>query len=455
MKRTILVSLGLLNILSFTPCIGANAAPNSVPLAGVTTENLPGMLQKVMPAVVNISAQGEINPAADPSIMQVDPRDNRPRDLRPRQFESLGSGVIVDAAKGYILTNAHVISNAKTITVTLKDGRKTAAKLIGADPLSDIAVIQIGLKNLMALPMGDSDNLQVGEFVAAIGNPFGLNQTVTTGIISGLQRNRLGIESFENFIQTNASINPGNSGGALVNQKGQLIGINTAILGPNGNIGIGFAIPANMAKSLMLQLIQYGAVQRGLIGIMAQAITPDLADAFHTPGVEGAVVTFVTPASPAEKAGIKISDIIQDINGKKIKSFEDIRNTVGLLRVGSSVTIKGLRAGKPVSFNMTTADPKAYQQENIVNNPFLYGLALRNFEEVLPMQGHVKGVEILLVKQDSAAWRAGLRPRDVIVSANNAAVANIEQLISAAKKDKQQLLVSIFREGGANFIVVK
>lgn len=453
MKKTVLIlSLSLLGTLGTMPiaAIAADVPTNM----GITSNNLPNMLQKVMPGVVNISAQGEINPLADPTILQNTPNVN-PQDLRPRQFESLGSGVIIDAAKGYIVTNAHVISNAKTITVTLNDGRKTAAKLIGADPLSDIAVIQINLPKLTAVPLGNSDNLRVGEFVAAIGNPFGLNQTVTTGIISGLQRNKLGIESFENFIQTNASINPGNSGGALVNEKGELIGINTAILGPHGNIGIGFAIPANMAKSLSLQLIQYGSIQRGLIGIMAQGITPDLADAFHMPGVEGAVVTFVTPASPAEKAGIKIGDIVQDINGKRIKSFEDIRNTVGLLRVGAGVTIKLLRDGKPLSFQIATADPKHYQQESIISNPFLYGLVLQNFERVLPMQGHMKGVEILHVKQDSAAWRAGLRPHDVIVTANNMPVNNIEQLVTAAKKDTKQLLVNIFREGGANFIVIK
>ncbi|CAM4454828.1 MAG: Periplasmic serine endoprotease DegP [Legionellaceae bacterium] len=450
LRGLVLLSLSIFSVLS--------SAENNLHLTGVTVDNLPNMLEKVMPSVVNISAQGEINPMMELAIVPNNPQNEgaiNPHDMRPRQFESLGSGVIVDAAKRLVLTNAHVISNAKTITVTLSDGRKLPAKLIGADPLSDIAVLQINTNNLRAIPFGDSDHLRVGEFVAAIGNPFGLNQTVTTGIVSGLQRNKLGIESFENFIQTNASINPGNSGGALVNQKGELIGINTAILGPNGNIGIGFAIPANMAKSLMLQLIQYGSIQRGLIGVMAQDLTPDLADAFGMHGIEGAVVTFITPSSPAEKAGIKIGDIIQSINDKKIKSFEDIRNMVGLLRVGSSVNINALRNKKTIQFKIATADPKIYQQENIISNPFLYGLGLKNFEQVSSVQGHIKGVQILHVKQDSAAWRAGLRPHDIIVSANNTPTFNIEQLMNAAKKDNHQLLVNIFREGAANFVVIK
>lgn len=427
----------------------------STPVSQIIPD-LPNILQKIMPGVVNISAQGEeIVPPYMLKNHQQKSNSELPPEAAIRQFESLGSGVIVDTEKGYVLTNNHVIHQAKIITVTLNDGRKFSAKLVGADPLSDIAVLQIKADKLTALTFGDSDKLQVGEFVAAIGTPFGLNQTVTSGIVSGLQRTKLGIEAYENFIQTNASINMGNSGGALINQKGELIGINTAILGPQINIGIGFAIPSNMAHSLMMQLIQYGSVQRGLLGVMVQDLTPDLADAFQSQGLSGGIVTLIVPGSPAAKAGIKVGDVIQQINGSLVKSGSDVHNMVGLLRPGNTVKLRLIRQNKPLEINLVTADPKQYEQNNLANNPFLYGTGLKDFDQLTPMHGRIRGVALIHVKQDSAAWRAGLRRGDIIMMANNTIITNLDELEAAAKKDKHQLLLNLYRGGNALFLVVK
>lgn len=433
-----------------------------------TDTTLPDMLQPIMPAVVHIEARGELSPAAmlqqqqrpgkgQPQPPQPPAQPGVPQ--APQQFESFGSGVIVDAGKGYILTNSHVIKEAKTITVTLNDGRKFIAKVVGADPSADIALLQItntGGTKLIALPMGDSDKLKVGEFVAAIGTPFGLNQTVTTGIVSGLQRTKLGIEEYENFIQTNASINPGNSGGALVNRQGQLVGINTAIISPEGgNIGIGFAIPINMARSLMGQIIQFGNVQRGLLGVMLQDFTPDVADAMKLSNQKGSIISLVTPGSPAERAGIKVGDIIQKVNGQPVIDAGEVRNTVGLLRVGSRVSLELLRDGKPVSVSLSTMEPKVYEKDNIVKNPFLYGAGFRAFEEMTAGLVTIKGVMLLQTNQEGAIWRAGLRPGDVILSANGVPVTTLDGLLEATKKNKDLLLLNVFRGGGAMYVVVK
>src|SRR3990167_7917474 len=282
-----------------------------------STNTLAPLLQKALPAIVNIKAQIKVTDIDTLKELQKQrKREGDSGNLPPNVVVSVASCVIVEAKNGYILTNAHVIEDAQSITVTLDDGRHYNAKLIGSDKPSDIALLQIKAKNLTAIPLGDSNKLKVGDFVAAIGNPFGLSQTVTSGIISALERTALGIEPYENFIQTDAPINPGNSGGALIDMQGFLVGINTAILAPSrGSIGIGFAIPANMAKSVMDQLIHYGNVQRGALGIGAQDITPELASAFDLPTSKGAVVTTVFSNSSAQKSGLHVGDIITSVNG--------------------------------------------------------------------------------------------------------------------------------------------
>ncbi len=409
------------------------------------------MLQPILPAVVNVSVQGDIPP--NQLTLPV------PGHPYPRHFESMGSGVIVDAKSGYILTNAHVIHKAKTITVTLSDDRVFKAILKGSDPASDIALLTITPDHLTAIPLGNSDNLKVGDFVAAIGNPFGLNQTVTSGIVSALQRTGLGIEGFENFIQTDAPINPGNSGGALINLHGKLIGINTAILAPGsnaGNIGIGFAIPINMAYGVMKQLAEYGSVKRGLMGVLVQDLTPALASALHiSKEINGALVSQVPNYSPAETAGIQTGDIIQSINGISIHNGGQVKNVVGMLRVGDKITVKLLRKGKTINTAITLTDPKDYKKMAEHDNPFLFGLVLRDFNQTITGQGHLIGVEVVDTDEDSMAWHAGIRPGDVITSANQIPIANVAQLQEIAKQNKQELLVNVLSRGGIRFVVIK
>jgi Do/DeqQ family serine protease len=315
-------------------------AANGAPLTSVAD-----VVSRITPGVVGIAVRGEVrenNPLAqDPLFRQF--FGEQPVE---RETEAVGSGVIVDAADGYVLTNNHVVENATDIEVTTKDNRRFKARLIGRDPATDIAVLQIPAEHLTAVPLGDSARLRVGDFVLAVGNPFGLGQTVTSGIVSALGRTGLGIEGYEDFIQTDASINPGNSGGALVDLRGRLIGINTAILAPEGgNVGIGFAVPINMARDVMDQLIRYGHVRRGQIGVAIQDLTPDLARALGTARTEGALVARVEPDSPAERAGLRSSDLIVAVNGTPIHDAADLRNRIGLTPVGDEVTLSVDRGG--------------------------------------------------------------------------------------------------------------
>ncbi|MGH7045926.1 MAG: Do family serine endopeptidase [Stellaceae bacterium] len=311
-------------------------AANGAPVTSVAD-----VVSRITPGVVGIAVRGEVrenNPLAqDPLFRQFFDFGNQPIE---RETEAVGSGVIVDAANGYVLTNNHVVANATNIEVTTKDNRRFKARLIGRDPATDIAVLQIPAEHLTAVPMGDSDRLRVGDFVLAVGNPFGLGQTVTSGIVSALGRTGLGIEGYEDFIQTDASINPGNSGGALVDLQGQLIGINTAILAPGGgNIGIGFAVPIDMARDVMDQLIRYGQVRRGRIGVAIQDLTPDLARALGTTHTEGALIARVLPDSPAARAGLQSSDLVVAVNGVPVRGAEDLRNRIGLAPIGEEVTL--------------------------------------------------------------------------------------------------------------------
>jgi serine protease Do len=427
-----------------------------------TLESLAPVLKNAMPAIVNVAVQGYVS--APPSEDEGAASNTQPQipPEKPKKFQSIGSGVIIDPQHGIVLTNDHVIRNATLITVTLNDGRRLKAKLIGGDSETDVAVLKIDAKNLKSLPIGDSDNAQVGDFVVAIGNPFGLNsfgnsQSATFGIISAMKRSDLNIEGVENFIQTDAAINPGNSGGALVNTKGELIGINTAILSPygGGNVGIGFAIPINMAKEVVQQLIKFGSVHRGLMGIFVQHLSPELAQAMGYPeDFQGALVAQVNADSPAEKAGLRSGDIITQINNTKINQATQVKITISLLRVGSDAKITIVRDGKEMTLNAVVTDIKKQEQKLQSSNPYLYGLALRNFEQDSPSHGNVVGVQVVGASENSAGWRAGLRPGDIIISANKQAITSVKNLQSIAAQTKQQLLVQVLRGPGALFILI-
>jgi serine protease Do len=438
----------------------------SLPLfAAEINQSLPSwapVLKKTMPAIVNVAVQGIAPPSLSSDENNSKPNNHSRIPEKPKKFQSIGSGVIIDPKNGVIITNDHVIRNASLITITLNDGRRLKAKLIGSDADTDIAVLKVDAQNLKSLPLGDSDKSEVGDFVVAIGNPFGLNsygnsQSATFGIISAMKRSDLNIEGIENFIQTDAAINPGNSGGALVNAKGELIGINTAIISPfgAGNVGIGFAIPINMAKDVAQQIIQFGSIHRGLMGIFVQHLTPELSQAMGYPeSFQGALVAQVNGNSPAEKAGLRTGDIITQINDTKITQATQVKTTIRLLRVGSNVKIVVHREGKEIILNALVIDIKKHEQELQSNNPFLYGLALRNFEQDSPLHGEVTGIQVVGASENSAGWRAGLRPGDIIVGANKKPTQNIKTLQSIAQEKKNQLLVQVLRGAGALYLLI-
>ncbi|MCH9689728.1 MAG: Do family serine endopeptidase [Gammaproteobacteria bacterium] len=449
-------------ILSCLLAPSLHAAPPNDP-----TPTLAPVLKQVVPAIVNVAVQGiipdeMIPPAGGPNGgNKPGAEQNMPDDGQPRRFQSMGSGVVIDPAHGIILTNDHVIRNANLVTITLNDGRRLKATIIGSDSATDVAVLKVDAKNLKSLPIGDSDKTEVGDFVIAIGNPFGLNsfgnsQSATFGIVSAKQRSDLNIEGIENFIQTDAAINPGSSGGALINTKGELIGINTAIISLHGgNVGIGFAIPINMAKDVAQQIIQFGSIHRGLMGVFVQPLTPELAQAMgYTDNLKGALVAQVNTDSPAEKAGLKSGDIIVKVNDTAITQASQVKTTVSLLRADSKAKIMIKRKGKDLVLTATVTDMKTQEQQMQASNPFLYGLSLRDFEQDSPLHGHIIGVQIVGASKNSAGWRAGLRPGDVIVSANHETTKARDALQSIASKQKKQLLVQVLRGAGALYILI-
>ncbi len=388
--------------------------------------SLAPMVKKVAPAVVNIATKGTVQEEGGNPLMD-DPFFRRffdlPESPRERPFQSAGSGVIVDAKNGYVITNFHVIENSDEITITLADNRAIKADVVGVDPGSDIAVLKMKAANLSEIPIADSSRAEVGDFVVAIGNPFAIGQTVTYGIISALGRSGIVQDGIEDFIQTDASINPGNSGGALVNLRGELVGINSAILSRSGgNIGIGFAIPSNMVKAVMEQLIKYGKVSRGVLGIaFAPAITPEVAQSLGAPNTQGALISQVITGSPADKAGIKAGDIITTFNGKPVKSAGDLRLSIALLRVGDNVTIDVLREGQTQRLTANIADRTSVTSKRAAEiHRGLAGAELADFP-----QG---GVLVRSVVPNSAAARNGLRANDVILTAGRVRITNLEQL---------------------------
>jgi serine protease Do/serine protease DegQ len=349
-----------------------------------------------------------------------------------------------------------VIANALQITVTLSDGRQLEAELIGTDPQTDVAVIKIPAEDIVDIKTADSDELRVGDFVVAIGEPFGLGQTVTSGIVSALSRSGLGIEEYENFIQTDASINPGNSGGALVNLRGELVGINTAIFSHSGgNIGIGFAIPINLAMQITEQLLENGKVQRGFLGVSAQDLTPVLAEAFGLEQNKGAVITSVDEDSPAGKAGLQPGDILLKINGRKVRNAGDVRNSFGLLTIGEHVVFDILRAGKSKKISTIVTAAKEEVSSPVAINKRLEGVTVNDLKEDHQYYGKIEGVHVVDVERGSPAWRSGLRQGDIITSVNRQPVKDVPIFLKLVNGKDEPLLFRILRGNAAAFIVIK
>ncbi len=427
-------------ITASSPAVLA-AFPDAVD--GEPLPSLAPVLERVTPAVVNIATQGPLpraNPLMDdPFFRHFFGLPEAPADNRP---QSLGSGVIIDAQQGLIVTNHHVIDNAQTVLVTLSDGRERQASLVGSDPEADIALIKIQADNLVALPWADSSELRVGDFCIAIGNPFGLGQTVTSGIVSALGRSGLGIENIEDFIQTDASINPGNSGGALINLRGELIGINTAILGPSGgNVGIGFAIPSNMAADLTSQLAEFGEVKRGALGIVAQPLTADLAQAFGIGSTNGVLIGRVRSGSPAEKAGLQSGDVITAIDGKRVRDLPAVRNRIGLVRLGQQMSLEIIRETKPLTIQVTV-------EALMDTNPLSLGAQLGDRQS----RNGRRYVVIESVNPGSAIEQAGIEPGDIVLSINRqgvGTVADINRIVDAASSN---LLVLIQRGRATSYV---
>lgn len=460
MKKEIRSLAALLLIVA---CLFFSVSSAGVPVNILTSSSdgklptLAPMLERVTPAVVNISTQGRVE---QENPLFRDPFFRRYFDLPqsvPKRTQSQGSGVIIDAKKGYILTNNHVIDKAEDILVTLFDQRELKAELIGTDPDTDIAVIKVQPEKLADVPLSDSDSLRVGDFVIAIGNPFGLGQTVTSGIVSALGRSGLGIEGYEDFIQTDASINPGNSGGALVNLRGELVGINTAIFSPGraGNVGIGFAIPVNMAREIMDQLLEYGEVKRGRLGVMVQDLTPELAKAFKIKGGQkGAVIARVVENSPADKADIRPGDVIVKVNDRKIQNSAELRNMIGLLRVGERIKMTAIRNGMSKTL---TAVINVVQQEKIDGgkvSKLLRGATL-GLIDIKLKSGNRQAIQVLDIKSGSPAERAGLRKGDIFRSVNRRDVHNFEELDKAVNRTSRGILLNIQRGDGAIFLLIQ
>ena len=456
MGKALRAGLLLLAGLAAAGSVGAGMPP--VDGRGHELPSLAPMLERVLPAVVNIATVGHVVIQGNPLF--EDPFFRRffdiPSQPRRRRTQSLGSGVIVDAEKGYVLTNHHVIAKADKIVVTLHDGRSFDARLVGSDPETDVAVVQIPAEGLTAIRLGDSARLRVGDFVVAIGNPFGLGQTVTSGIVSALGRSGLGIEGYEDFIQTDASINPGNSGGPLVDLEGRLVGINTAILSPaRGNVGIGFAIPVAMAREVMAQLIEYGEVRRGRLGVYIQDLTPELAQAFGIEATQGAVVAQVAEGSPAERAGLRPGDVVVAVDGRPVKSAAELRTAIGLMRVGKRVRLEVLRDRRRLTLTAVIEAPKEATVRGGLLDERLAGAVFGPIPEDSPFHGRVEGVMVRAVEVGSPAWRAGLREKDVVVSVNRRPVPDLERFRREVRRARGSLLLNVRRGDGALFILLR
>jgi serine protease Do/serine protease DegQ len=413
------------------------------------------LVNQVTPAVVNISvvtrSPMEDNPLfRDPFFRRFFNVPDRPQ----RREQAAGSGVIVDAARGHVLTNHHVIKDAEQVMVTLKDRRQFQAKVIGTDPGTDVAVLQIEARELVALRLGDSDQLQVGDYVIAIGNPFGIGQTVTSGIVSALGRSGLSPEGYEDFIQTDASINPGNSGGALVNLRGELIGINSAIIGPaGGNVGIGFAVPSNIARAVMSQIVKFGEVRRGRLGIEMVDLTAEIAKRLGVPTIEGVGVAAVQKGSPAEQAGLRERDVVTAINGRPLHTAAELRTRLALTPIGEEVELKVLRAGETRTLRVKIAAVQQMSAGEGQAVPQLPGMRVVEIERGSALYQRIQGVIVAASEEGSRAWQAGFRPGDIIYAVNRRRVRTLPEFVSALRGVERGYTVSLVR-GDFNLSIV-
>ncbi|WP_194756253.1 DegQ family serine endoprotease [Aliidiomarina indica] len=445
---TLLAAASLAFVFSLQPSVA------NIPAAAMTDERgiptLAPMLEEVTPAVVNISVAGKrVTRQRLPEAFRFFFGPNAPQEqVREQPFRGLGSGVIIDAENGYVVTNNHVIDDANEITVTLKDGRQFSATVLGRDEESDIALLQLeNPRNLTQINIGNSDQLRVGDFVVAIGNPFGLGQTVTSGIVSALGRSGLGIDRLENFIQTDAAINSGNSGGALVDLHGNLIGINTAILGASGgNIGIGFAIPANMMKNLVDQITEFGEVRRGVLGVRGGNLTQELAEALEIDRARGAWVSEVLPDSAAERAGIQAGDLILAIDGTPVHSFTELAAKVGTIGAGRDVQLRILRDGQEINATVTLDERSTQQVQADTIHPALEGAELVSEER--------GGIRIRAVASGSPAARIGLREDDVIIAVNRQRVDSPQDLQRLVQNARGVIALNIRRENSSLYVVL-
>ena len=427
-------------------------------MLGQGVPTLAPMLEEVVPTVVNIATEGFVEQSAHPFFS--DPFFSQflemPQRRSRRKTQSLGSGVIVDAGNGLVLTNAHVIDNAQKITVNLLDGREFKAEVVGSDPETDIAVIKIASDDLIGINLAESNDLRVGDFVIAIGNPFGLGQTVTSGIVSALGRSGLGVTGYEDLIQTDASINPGNSGGALVNLNGRLVGLNTAIYsGTGGNIGIGFAIPIDMVKQVMSQLVEFGEVTRGFIGVEYQNLTRELSQAFGLDQyLEGVVLVEVLDGSPAGKAGLEVGDVITRINNKRIKNAIQFDNEIAMNRAGAEVDISYLRRGSQKSISLLIGTNEVPDNKTILKNERFSNTTVGEIPRESELYDKVSGIMIYSLKKGSRTWSSGLREGDIIVSVNRYASPSIDTFVNLLARFKGPLRLKVYRGYQSGFITV-
>lgn len=448
-KLSVFISAALLSsTVALAPMEAYAKLPSSV--NGQQMPSLAPMLDQITPAVVSISVVGKQQVQSVPDAFRYffgNPRSRQQPQEKP--FRGLGSGVIIDAKDGYIVTNNHVVDHADEILVTLKDGRQFEAKKIGSDEKSDIALLQIEAQNLTEIQLADSDELRVGDFAVAIGSPFGLGQTVTSGIVSALGRSGLNASNFEDFIQTDAAINSGNSGGALVNLNGELIGINTAIIGPSGgNVGIGFAIPSNMMKNLVSQITEFGEVRRGLLGISGRNLNAEIAEALGENVNQGAFIEQITPDSAAEDAGLKAGDIVIAIDDKKIRSFSELRGKVGSIGAGKKVKLTILREGKKKSYTITLRQDKSSVVVAASIHRMLDGAQLANNTT----RG---GVEITELAEDSPAEYAGLQEGDIIIGVNRKRIENVGQLRDSLTNTKGIIALNVVRGNSSLYLMIR
>ena len=453
MKKLSVLATSIL--LSGTIAVASLPVQANLPFSvnGQQMPSLAPMLEKVTPGVVLISVTGtHVEKSKVPDAFKFffgNPNQNQ-NQSREREFRGLGSGVIIDADKGYIVTNNHVINEADEIQITLKDGRQIKAKKIGSDASSDIALLQIAAENLVEVKLADSDNIRVGDFTVAIGSPFGLGQTVTSGIISALGRSGLNAQNYEDFIQTDAAINSGNSGGALIDLNGKLVGINTAILGPNGgNVGIGFAIPSNMVDNLVKQIIEFGEVRRGVLGVLGRSVNGEIAKALELESNQGGFIEQVVADSAADDAGIEAGDVIIKVNGKMVKTFAEIRGKIGSIGAGKNVELTVIKKdGSEKDYDVTLKKQETAKVEAASIHRMLDGAELEN-------NANGQGIDINSVDEDSPAAVIGLQRGDVISGINRTRIKSIGELRSYLNDNKGVFALNVVRGNSTLFLMIR